>query len=421
MNYKIFLLLLIDFTYAFDENHLNNLQEQVSMGQRICAVGFNLQGADIRRINLEGADFTNANLKGVDFSGANLSKALFIHADLSKVNFHQAKLTEADLTDAIINGAKFKEASLLGIQYHFIRSAKGTLFEDKQELLEKLTHEQKIDTIKKEFLNGATCFLSIDKAWSLRKIHEYLYERLNEFYEDGREYIILDFHSLSFSNEKLEGFRNSSLEASGIEKVQQCVEFLQTPFFSVSVKKVMPIWDSQAIIVFLKDEDIGLPKKSLYYKSLDLHGKFPLDVKYRWIDNFIKTASCHHTYTIEIITGRGIHNPHGKMGVLWNLCRQYLLSEKFESYIQEIHPINKQGGWKIILKDSQQNRRGKSKNINFYTTSFYGSHPAFKNPKLIIVPSKKDIKSISSGKTKRSKKGKSKNQKVFWRQKRKWR
>ncbi|WP_052045769.1 pentapeptide repeat-containing protein [Candidatus Paracaedibacter symbiosus] len=134
------------------DDDLVNLHEQIRKGQAVYAVGFNLQGANLQGLKFKDANFSRANLKGVNFSEANLSRAIFSYAEMPKADFSRAKLKWADFTDANINGAIFKGASLLCIEYHSVRSAKGTLFEDRREILNKLIEEQRVYNIKKNFL-----------------------------------------------------------------------------------------------------------------------------------------------------------------------------------------------------------------------------------------------------------------------------
>jgi pentapeptide repeat protein/Smr domain-containing protein len=365
------------------------------MGQQVSAIGFDLHNADLSGLNLKSADFSKANLKGVNFSGANLSKALFSQANLSKANFSRAKLIEADLNDANINGASFKGAKLHGIKYYYLRSAKGTVFEDRYELLKRLTREQKIYEIKQGFLIGEVLSIPISTSSSLKVIHEALYKRLKELHKYGQEYTVLDFRTLSAYNEGLKQCSHNLTEINQVAIIQECLEFLQAPFFRESVKSITSICNSQALIVFLQNENITLPTKKLY-STLDLHGDAPLKIKYNWIDKFIKQSHRRHLYAIEIITGRGLHNPQGKMGILWNLCQQYLTRKDFQPYIQEIYPVHKQGGWKIILKNVPQERIVRNKPSNTVTIS--GAHPPFKNPKLILIPPKPQIKPAVSKK-----------------------
>ena len=63
---------------------------------------------------------------------------------------------------------------------------------------------------------------------------------------------------------------------------------------------------------------------------------------------------------VEIITGRGLNNPKGKMGVLWHACKTYLVDDKFRPYIQQIQSTSKNGGWKVIFKkDSKDSKECK--------------------------------------------------------------
>lgn len=100
-------------------------------------------------------------------------------------------------------------------------------------------------------------------------------------------------------------------------------------------------------------------------KTLDLHGGIPWKTKCVWIDKFIWDSYKKSRGAIEIITGRGLNNPDGKMGVLWRKCKRYLLGEKFKDHIQTIQSINKNGGWKIILRHYSCNRVKITKNTEF--------------------------------------------------------
>lgn len=119
-----------------------------------CLSGFNLRGADLRKVGLHmqylpGTDLTDANLRGAemwsanisgvklrraslraaDLSGAILSGADLRNADLSKANLQRASLTDADLrhanleladltladlTSADLSGARLRAAKLRG-------------------------------------------------------------------------------------------------------------------------------------------------------------------------------------------------------------------------------------------------------------------------------------------------------------------
>jgi hypothetical protein len=393
------------------EDDLINLHTQIHQGQGVYAAGFNLQGADLKALNLknidfsganlEGVNFSRANLKGANFSGANLKGAICENAEMPKANFFRADLKRANFTGANLNGAKFKKARVLHLKYDSVRSAKGTLFENKSVLLKRLMEEEKVHAIKKVFLAGKTPSIPIKRTFSLQIIHKYLQEKLDSLCKKGQEYIILDFRSL---NEP----PTSSLVEIQADKAEECFNFLQAPLFRTLVKRVIPICKNQALIIFLQNESSIVWDKKPLRATLDLHGKTPLLLKYQWIDNLIKKSYCNKAYAIEIITGRGLHNSEGKMGVLWNLCREYLLSKKLQPYVHEIYSISKQGGWRIVLKKVKQVKSVKRKKESFYKTmSFQGANPAFKTQKLILISSdqasKQQAKLSSDVKSKRLK------------------
>ncbi|WP_198022303.1 pentapeptide repeat-containing protein [Candidatus Odyssella acanthamoebae] len=373
------------------EDDLISLHNQIHQGQDVYAAGFNLHGADLKDLNLKNINFSGANLKEVDFSRTNLKGANFSRANLagaicedaemSKANFFRANLKGANFTGANLNGAKLKEARVLHLKYGSVRSAKGTLFENKSVLLKRLMEEEKVYAIKKVFLAGEIPSIPIKRIFSLQIIHKYLQEKLASLSKKGQEYIILDFRSLKEPP-------SSSLVEVQTDKAEECLNFLQAPLFRTLVKRVIPICKNQALIIFLQNESSILWDKKPLCATLDLHGKTPLLLKYQWIDNFIQKSCRHKVYAIEIITGRGLHNPEGKMGILWSLCREYLLSKKFQPYVHEIYSISKQGGWRIVLKKVNQVKSVKRKKERFYKTmSFQGANPAFKTQKLILISS----------------------------------
>lgn len=375
MKYILFLFLIfpLKLTYACDEDHLKRIHEQIQSGQRICAVEFNLQGADLKGKNFKAADFSGANLKGVDFSDANLSEAVFKEANLSKANFQRANLTRVMLEGAIVNGAKFKKARLLGVEYQKLRSAKGTLFEDKKEAKKKITYEEKIESIVQDFYAKRVLSIPIDLSSSLTEIHGYLFEEFNKLAMSSEEYIILDFGSQEFSHHDISD-----------------LDFLKAPLFKNAVKSILPICNHHALIVFLNTKNTILPKRNSYRPFLDLHGKTSIDVKYKWINEFIRKSFLQRIYTVEIVTGRGLHNPQGKMGILWRLCHKYLIRKEFKPYIREIHSISKQGGWRITLKTGKKNLKKKEENSPLL--SFYGPTMFSGESKVSLVSRKESIR-----------------------------
>ncbi|MBN9412592.1 MAG: pentapeptide repeat-containing protein [Candidatus Paracaedimonas acanthamoebae] len=350
MKYILFLFFVIPLklTYAFNREHLRNFHEQLESGQRISAVGFNLRRANLKGLDLKRADFSGANLRGADFSDADLTDAVFEGTILTKVNFQRANLTRVELKDAVLNGSHFKKARLLGIKYHKIRSAKGTLFEDKKEMQKKIAYEEKIERIEREFCEKKQSSIPIDVSSSAKKTHIYL----NDLANNGKEYTLLDFRvPESFSQE-----------------ISPLV-FLKAPLFKSIVKSTLPIADNQGLIIFLENKDLMLPRWNPYHPSLDLHARVSLPLKYKWIEEFIRKSFYQHLHSVEIITGRGLHNPQGKMGTLWNICHDYLIRKKFSPYIQEIHSISKQGGWRVTLKNRKRilrNKKDNARNLSFY-------------------------------------------------------
>ncbi|WP_032112074.1 hypothetical protein [Candidatus Paracaedibacter symbiosus] len=233
-------------------------------------------------------------------------------------------------------------------------------------------------------------------------------KKLNSLYKEGREYTILDFRSFEIDDNIVKELSTYPLVELQADKARECLIFLKAPLFKTSVKKVIPICKDHALIIFLKNEDKDnvSRRREPFYPTLDLHGKASIALKCQWINDFVKKFSSHKMYAIEIITGRGLHNPKGEMGVLWSSCGRYLLSKKLQPYIHAIYPINKEGGWKIILKGTQYDKIVKNKKGSFHKTlNFYGTNPPFKNPKLITIPSDQTVKLTSTAKLKRPKKG----------------
>lgn len=123
-------------------------------------------------------------------------------------------------------------------------------------------------------------------------------------------------------------------------------------------------------------------------KALDLHGKISLGKKKKQIDKFVEESYWHSRGTIEIITGRGLHNPDGKMGTLWRLCKDYLSNGKLKDYIQAIQPTSKNGGWRISLKPYTYNRSKNRPSVKVQlATNYVISNPSFS--KISIVPQPK--------------------------------
>lgn len=373
MKYLLFLFLIIPLklTHAFDREHLRDFRGQHQSGQRIRAMGFNLQHANFSGLDLTGADFSEADLRGANFTGATLTDAIFVGTILTKVNFQRANLTRANLKGATLNGAKFKKACFLGIKYHLLRSAKGTVLEDEKEMKKKRAYEEKIERIEQEFCAKKQPSIPVEISSSAKETYTYL----NEVANKGKEYALLDMTAYDSSSQTMSP-----------------LVFLKAPLFKSIVKSTLPIAKSQGLIIFLENDDLTLPRWNPYHPTLDLHGKIPLPVKYKWMKEFIIGAFHQHLEEVEIITGRGLHNPQGKMGTLWTLCHDYLIRKKLSPYIQGLQSISKQGGWRVTLKNER--RKLSNKGAPGRTLSFEGSTPAFQERKLIFISQKSPVKKV---------------------------
>src|SRR5690606_25859645 len=95
---------------------------------------------------------------------------------------------------------------------------------------------------------------------------------------------------------------------------------------------------------------------------------------------------------------------------LWNRCYQYLCSKKFEPYVEKISSVNKEGGWKVTLKNGYHTKKGKEKKRRKHTVSLYGANAPFKNVKLSVIPAleKKEESEIIKRKKKSTKSKQSK-------------
>lgn len=119
---------------------------------------------------------------------------------------------------------------------------------------------------------------------------------------------------------------------------------------------------------FLEDLSNTKTKKN---NSLDLHDSVSMKSKSYEIEKFIKSSYKKNFKTVEIITGRGIHNPDKVMGIQWNWCKTYLLNKKFNAYIKGIQSLNKNGCWKVFLKDRSLNRAKTTKSTKLILSDKY--------------------------------------------------
>jgi uncharacterized protein YjbI with pentapeptide repeats len=406
-----------DFVYAYHSDHLEDLKDQIARKKDINCVGYHLENADLSDLNLKRANFSRSYLSGANFTNSNLSKA----------NFKFADMTTTNLTKAVVNGAQFRGAHLGGIQYDQI-SAKGTFFADSSVFSEKMSYENKIQKIAEEFLRGTQASVNLKNVSQIKYAHNLLYTHLSNNDPTKIDHMIFDFRSVKLEKEELITF------------YQECLYFLKTPLFRQYTPNVLPICDNQAILCFFSDktsnpkkrEDpkllvlkplylelpvlnpikkLGNPGKSdsaqdsskitnspvghfLALDTLDLHGKFPIHLKFQWVSKFIQMSYDKNRPYIYIITGRGLHNPEGKMGVFWKLCKRYLNREKFHDYIKEIIPVSKNGGWKVVLKEKRKTSK-KFSYCNWKNSSEYAQkkHRKFSYNKGVI-PFRNEYKTI---------------------------
>lgn len=378
--YSIFLGLYLSLSFpvlSYNKEHLENLHEQIKIGKTVQCIEFDLQDADLRGLNLKGANFLKANVKKANFANANLSGAIFCEAklqradlsyamlseaDFTRANMNGAKfchadLTRADLTRASVEGAKFKNAQLLNIKYENVYAAKGSLFSDRKALLKKLEDAKKIKDIEDDCFGEPIRRITCNMSRPLQVFHEYLYKELSK---RNASCTVISFSHLFSSGD---GHRPT-------ETVQDFIGFLKSPLFRPFVKDVTPICQNKNLIVFPHVQGIASKKKSFIPKgkvvsTLDLHGNISWKIKSKWVAKFLKEAHRKSHESVEIITGRGLHNPDGKMGTLWRMCEKYLKSEELRQYIQKIDSISKDGGWRVFLKPNlkkQMKRKARSTN-----------------------------------------------------------
>lgn len=352
------------------------LQRHIENGIPVRHLNISLQNADLSGLNLMNADFSGANLQGAIFTKTKLQKANFSHANVSqtnfewaslnKANFKQADLTSSNLTNATVDGALFKGATLLNARIAETKSAKGTLLVDKESLSRKIEKENKVNFIKEEFLRKSTPnVIRFQENDSLQTFLPRLREKLATM---KSSHAVIDFSTPSS------------------DLLQECIGFLKSPHFRPFVMDTASVCDNAALIIFLNaakknlNTEEGNCSKNPRKKKIDLHGEITSETKKIWIDEFVERSYRHSLGTIEIITGRGLHNPEGKMGQQWRWCERYLLSRKFKSYVKDIVSINKDGGWRILLKYKTIKGFDKHKDLGKRTGLYYYPKDPIKKP-----------------------------------------
>lgn len=328
--------------------------------------GLDFRGLDLRTYDLRYADFSGCKMRGVNFYGALLCHTKFGGADLSKADCRQCDLTGADFTKAILNGARFKGAKLLGVNIKEIHSSKGTLFADLKALTSKLAHEQEIKAHITE-LSGNPLSITFSGSLRLSAIHQTLFDELRELQQQSHLHTLVDFRNLK-SIAGQSATPPKKLTSFGLYQLTlEFAEILRSPYFKGFVERIDPQYDNSIILVQIKFPSLLLEdrikRNSLKIPKLDLHGKIPLKIKYQWVEKFIKSSHARGYPFVEIVTGRGLNNPKGKLGVQWTIFKDILTSEKYKPYVDDIHSTNKNGGWKVDLKNPNQkitNKKGNS-------------------------------------------------------------
>lgn len=380
------------------------------------------RNTDLSNLNLMNADFSYCNMKKAIFYGSNLTNAKFSGADLTKVDFRHTDLTSSEFTGAILNGARLNGSIIHDIQYHKIKSAKGCPFEDRAFLSSAVAFEQELhDHIAQ--LSGTPQSITLKKNHTLKGIYQLLYNGLTMRQKKGISNTLIDFRNLRFIYDS--NFRAEPVEDSYLYPLlQEFVRFLKAPHFQNLVAGVYPKYRQSLLVVKIKSQDPTFAAKrrsmSLEAPKLDLHGKIPLTIKRKWVVQFVKDAQTRGHPYVEIITGRGIHNPSGIIGVQWNLFKEVLESEDYRSYVNNIQSLNKNGGWKVNLKSLFM----KKKSDNSMAIKKWGIREIRKEKSKVTLLMRKELRtqkyklifpvqSIITNQILRNKKHRKKNQSVF--------
>ena len=334
----------------------------------------NLKVVDFRRLNLSNIDFSGSLINQANFSGSVLYNINFSDTNLSKTDFRNARLEKINFEGAILNGARFKGCKLLDIQHSQIRSAKGCLFEDKKNLCSQISHEQESkDLIKKLFKSPQSIILCGPHTY--RSVYNYVLSGISELQEQNQRYALIDFRNLESVdyNSEISKQQLTSIELRNLTK--EFSNIIRRNYFSCFVDSIYSKPDKFLILVKLKNKELNsfedMARLDVQYKrqngsilpKLDLYGKIPLDIKHKRVFSFIKDSYIHGYSQIEIITGRGLNNPSGVMRTQWSMLKTILKSKACKPYVESMHSISKDGGWKVLLKNYHPHGT-KRKNVN---------------------------------------------------------
>ena len=152
--------------------------------------------------------------------------------------------------------------------------------------------------------------------------------------------------------------------------MQEYTKVLKTSCFIKWVAQVTPDHKHNCLYVELKSPILKLQPRPLvdlsFVPTLDLHPKKSKDTKLKSIHRFITSSALKGYPQAEIITGRGLNNPRGVMGIQWRFCKDVLTRASYKPYIRSIRTTSKEGAWLITLikPEPQCQAHSASKNRN---------------------------------------------------------
>lgn len=311
---------------------------------------------DLSYLTIINADFSRAKLRRASFYGSVLERIKFCQADCSKSDNRKMTLTVGDYTGATLNGARFEGSTLIDIIHAGIRASKGCLFEDSKTLTSKLTRDKELKE-QVQSLSGSPQSICLIGTLTSESIYQTVYEGLVCCQKRNQRFTLVDFRKLVSINKHTDFPKEPISFMALYSLVQDYLELFRTPCFKEVVVCAYDHIDELLILVELNIHEASMQEhqKMTHFNrpKLDLHGKIPLQIKRKWVDQFIKKSHAHGYPTIEIITGTGLHNPSGILGQQWNIIRDILRNNKYRPYIQDIHTLGKNGGWRVDLKDSR--------------------------------------------------------------------
>jgi hypothetical protein len=381
MKLKLFLFwsALLSLSQAVERKDLPELPEflvniyaQLQPQNTISADEFQERCQDVSHLNFKKLDFTDVNLSHLKLSEADFSesilrracfydsvleKAKFVGANLSKADFRKADLTEVDFDNAILNGARLKGAKIGGVQLSQKVVARGCLFSDAQALSSKLAQAQEVKNCLTDLSNKSKAIRPAG-SHTFVSLYKIITDGLALHHKQGRPHSLIDFRQMT------ELHTNPITPTDLYELLKEFSNLLRTPLFKEWVAKHYLQEEISCILVVHKNPGVSfnehVKKTRAQIPQLDLHGKISLEMKKRWVKQFIEKSYMRGHPYVDIITGRGLHNPSGIKGTQWTLFREILEGRSYDAYVEDLQTLRKNGGWKVILKNSGQIQEGKS-------------------------------------------------------------